>query len=446
MAERRFVILDRDGTLIVERNYLSAPDQVELLPGAARGLRELRALGLGLIVVTNQSGLGRGFFDRAALAAIHARLAELLAAAGVQLDGIFFCPHLPEAGCACRKPKPLLVEQAGRELGFAPRAAFVVGDKPCDVELGRAVGAVTLLVRTGYGAATEAALEPAARPDACVADLVEAAAVIRGLLAGSAPRPAPRAGDAGPPREALILCGGEGRRLRAAVADRPKPLATVAGRPFLDHLLEQCAAGGVTRVLLCSGYRSEQIEEFAQARDRAGGLRVEVSREPAPLGTGGALRLALARVGAGPFLVLNGDSFCAVACGALWAAHARSGALATVVAARIEPSAEVGSLELAADGRILAFREKDPARPSALANAGVYVLARAALERLAPDAPSALERDLLPALCREGAAWAFLTDEPFWDIGTPERLARAEAFFARRPPARLTEAPPDDRK
>lgn len=178
MPCRRFVALDRDGTLITERHYLSDPDQVELLPGAAEGLRQLRTIGLGLVVITNQSAIGRGLFDEARLEQIHQRLRELLAAEGVQLDGIYFCPHRPDEDCACRKPRTGLMELAARELGFDPAAAFVIGDKPCDIELGRNVGATTFLVRTGYGAQHEGAT-PA---DYVVDGLEEAARVIRELL------------------------------------------------------------------------------------------------------------------------------------------------------------------------------------------------------------------------------------------------------------------------
>ena len=118
MSQRRFVLLDRDGTLIVERNYLSDPDQVELIPGAAAGLRRLAARGLGLVLVTNQSGIGRGFFDAARLAEIHERLTALLRAERVELDGIYVCPHHPDQACDCRKPRPALVLRAAAELGF----------------------------------------------------------------------------------------------------------------------------------------------------------------------------------------------------------------------------------------------------------------------------------------------------------------------------------------
>lgn len=153
MSARRFVALDRDGTLIVERHYLADPAKVELLPGVARALILLEQAGLGRIVVTNQSAMARGILDRPTLDAIHARMIELLAAEGASVDAIYFCPHGPDDDCRCRKPRPGMLEQAARELGFEPAEAFVVGDKACDTGLGRAVGARSLLVKTGYGAA-----------------------------------------------------------------------------------------------------------------------------------------------------------------------------------------------------------------------------------------------------------------------------------------------------
>jgi D-glycero-D-manno-heptose 1,7-bisphosphate phosphatase len=179
---RRFALLDRDGTLIVERHYLASPDGVELLPGAVEGLRRLAEIGLGLVVVTNQSGLGRGYFDRATLDAIHERLRNVLARGGVTLDGIYVCPHTPEHGCSCRKPRPGLVRQAAADLGFDPAEAFVLGDKACDVDLGRAVGATTILVRTGYGDRMPADVRN--RADHVTDDLREAADQIGSLLAG----------------------------------------------------------------------------------------------------------------------------------------------------------------------------------------------------------------------------------------------------------------------
>jgi histidinol-phosphate phosphatase family protein len=149
---------------------------VELIPGTTAGLLELKRMGFGLVVITNQSGVGRGYFSEGRLASIHRRLTDLLAAAEVSLDGIYYCPHKPDDNCRCRKPQSLLVEKAAAELGFDPRASFVIGDKPCDIDLGRRVGAKTILVRTGYG--DRLAAERLMSPDFLANDVQDAARIV----------------------------------------------------------------------------------------------------------------------------------------------------------------------------------------------------------------------------------------------------------------------------
>lgn len=176
-SRHAFVLLDRDGTIIHDSHYLSDPDGVELLPGAALGLRKLRESGFGLLVVTNQSGIGRGYFTQEDMHAVHARLEEILRAQGVVLDGFLFCPHAPpkpgETGCDCRKPLPGMGNQAMRHYGMVPEQSFMVGDKACDVDFGRNCGLRTVLVRTGYGAKQEA--DNACAPDYVADDLGQAA-------------------------------------------------------------------------------------------------------------------------------------------------------------------------------------------------------------------------------------------------------------------------------
>ncbi|HMK84845.1 MAG TPA: HAD-IIIA family hydrolase, partial [Steroidobacteraceae bacterium] len=109
---KRFVLIDRDGTVIVEKSYLSDPEQLELLPGAAPALRRLQEAGWGLCLLTNQSGIGRARFDLGQLARVHERLTQMLARFDVLLDGIYVCPHSPDDRCDCRKPAPGLIRQA----------------------------------------------------------------------------------------------------------------------------------------------------------------------------------------------------------------------------------------------------------------------------------------------------------------------------------------------
>jgi D-glycero-D-manno-heptose 1,7-bisphosphate phosphatase len=140
------VFLDRDGTIVVNKHYLADPAGLELLPNAAAGLRELRDLGARLVVVTNQSGVGRGYFDEAALAAMHSRLEELLVAESIELAGIYACPHAPDAGCDCRKPATGLYLRAVEELGLELEGSFVIGDGDVDMDAGARLGATAIRI------------------------------------------------------------------------------------------------------------------------------------------------------------------------------------------------------------------------------------------------------------------------------------------------------------
>jgi len=195
MKASRYALLDRDGTLIAERCYLADPEGVELLPGAVEGLQRLRQMGLGLIVITNQSGIAKGYFSQEQLAAIHARMLELLRQQGVDLDGIYCCPHADDDGCNCRKPKTGLIEQAAQQHGFQPQDCFMVGDKAIDIQCGRNAGARTVLVRTGYGAEVERSAD--CWPDIVVDDLRGAAQYIHSVLSSDPTRPATTASQTG---------------------------------------------------------------------------------------------------------------------------------------------------------------------------------------------------------------------------------------------------------
>lgn len=172
----RVVILDRDGTLVVDHGYLDDPDRLQLLPGAVAGLRRLRAQGHRLIIVTNQSGVGRGMFSLERLREINDRLTQMLRTSGVDIEGIYSCPHHPDDHCGCRKPETGLVRRAAAELGFEPRECIVIGDQHGDVELGRRLGAITLQVSAQIVTADERS-----RADYVIRDLLAAADVIESI-------------------------------------------------------------------------------------------------------------------------------------------------------------------------------------------------------------------------------------------------------------------------
>jgi heptosyltransferase-2 len=143
------IFLDRDGTLNPDPGYIKSPDQFELFRGVSEALARLKRAGARLIVVTNQSGVARGFLSREDLDAVHMKLTRLLERAGAPLDAIYFCPHHPDDGCDCRKPNRGMIDQAVREWGVNLDRSYLIGDHIRDIELAKRVGARSILVTTG---------------------------------------------------------------------------------------------------------------------------------------------------------------------------------------------------------------------------------------------------------------------------------------------------------
>jgi NDP-sugar pyrophosphorylase family protein len=229
---------------------------------------------------------------------------------------------------------------------------------------------------------------------------------------------------------ALILAGGLGTRLSAVVSDRAKPMAEVSGRPFILFLLDFLAGAGVKHAVLCTGHRGEGVRRTLGSSHQ--GMALEYSQEDQPLGTGGALRLALPLLRSDAALVLNGDSFFGLDLETFWTeASLRPGAVLAVT--RVQDTSRYGRVELDSDGRVLAFREKESG--TGLVNAGVYRIPAAFL---APCQGSfSLEREAFPAWI--GRLWGQVLEGPFLDIGTPESYGRAEAFFRNLRPPRVME-------
>ena len=183
------VFLDRDGTLNEDPGFISKPDELILFPGVVEAVRSLRKSGYLVVVVTNQSGIARGYFTEGDLKAVHRKLREEIVAGGGRIDGIYHCPHHPVAGegaltrsCSCRKPAPGMIYEASKDLKIDLERSFMVGDKLEDLEAGRCVGCRTVLVRTGLGeeAMKEVNRKGGKQPDKVVMSLPDAARWIRG--------------------------------------------------------------------------------------------------------------------------------------------------------------------------------------------------------------------------------------------------------------------------
>ena len=184
---KRAIFLDRDGTLNVDVGYLHTLDQLQLFPWTGDALRLLKRAGFALVVVTNQAGIARGMIDPGFVEIAHAEMRRRLQAGGADLDALYFCPHHPDGSvpalaieCRCRKPSPGMIEDAIADLGIDPARSWVIGDKWLDVRLGQAVGAKTILVRTGWGAQQEQARPPGQQVDAVCDNLIHAVSLILG--------------------------------------------------------------------------------------------------------------------------------------------------------------------------------------------------------------------------------------------------------------------------
>jgi D-glycero-alpha-D-manno-heptose 1-phosphate guanylyltransferase len=234
--------------------------------------------------------------------------------------------------------------------------------------------------------------------------------------------------------EAIVLAGGLGMRLRAAVPDLPKPMAPVNGRPFLEHLLDYWIAQGITRFILSVGYRNEAISVHFGAWHRSAAISYAV--EEKPLGTGGGLVLARDLLSAGgTFLVLNGDTYFEVPLAALVRLHAATRADGTLALFRSPESGRYGGVRIGAEGELLALAANER---GGLANGGVYLMEHSMLDGPWPagDAVS-LEGDILPFALRSGRRlYGLECPGRFLDIGVPEDYVRAGALLSAPPERR----------
>jgi D-glycero-D-manno-heptose 1,7-bisphosphate phosphatase len=180
---KQAVFLDRDGVINEEVNYLSEPEQLRLIPGAATAIARLNAAGLPVMVITNQAGVARGHYPETQIEIVHAALSQVLAQSGAHIDRYYYCPHHPTEGrppynveCACRKPRPGLLWQAAHDFDLDLTQCFVIGDNHSDIALTQATGCHTVLVLTGHGARVWREWQYDFQPDHVATDLSAAVA------------------------------------------------------------------------------------------------------------------------------------------------------------------------------------------------------------------------------------------------------------------------------
>ena len=231
--------------------------------------------------------------------------------------------------------------------------------------------------------------------------------------------------------EAILLCGGLGTRLRSVVSDRPKPMADIAGKPFLHYLVRMLSEKGVERFVFALGYMGEQIEAYFQD-GREYGISIVYSYEESPLGTGGAIRNAISKMQEEVVLILNADTYFDTDYRSLFQEQSRKCADMTIASREIEDVSRYGAILKDTDGRILRWNEKQsgsgettPRRGEI--NGGIYVMKRSLIEKI-PAGKQSLENDCIPVwLSRSVSIHALPSDGYFMDIGVPEDYRRFQA-------------------
>lgn len=228
---------------------------------------------------------------------------------------------------------------------------------------------------------------------------------------------------------AVALAGGFGTRLRQVLRDVPKPMAPVAGKPFLEWVLRYLARQGIAKAVLSTGYLAEVVEQHF-ANEPVPGIATRCIKEAEPLGTGGAFLQSARETGEKPaaWLVLNGDSLALVELGPAFSQLSSPGVMAVLVGCQMSDASRYGTLSVGPDGRLLGFEEKKPG--SGVINAGVYLFKHELLDKFPKQKPLSFEKEVFPVWIQERLQIHVVQAEaPFLDIGTPESLTQAEVFI-----------------
>ena len=223
--------------------------------------------------------------------------------------------------------------------------------------------------------------------------------------------------------EAIILAGGKGTRLQGIVSDVPKPMATVSGKPFLEHLIGFLAKQGVEKIIFSVGYKAEVIKEYF--KEEYFGLKLEYVFEKEPLGTGGGLALAMEKVNGESTFVLNGDTLSMVSLESLSRFHSSVSADVTMVTKYMEDASRYGTIQLSSEGIIEDFQEKK--KKEGFINTGVYSITKRWFSETKPSAQKfSFEKDMMEVSLRKGAIYGFPFEGYFIDIGIPEDYDKAQ--------------------
>lgn len=227
--------------------------------------------------------------------------------------------------------------------------------------------------------------------------------------------------------DVVILCGGLGKRLKSVISDRPKPMAEIKNRPFLDILVDYVASYGFKRFILCIGYNGNVIKKYYQS-NKDNSVTILFSEESEPLGTGGAIKNAESLIKSNPFLVLNGDSFCQVDLHKFLDFHIKKRALLSMVLTGISKDRDYGVINLGRSQRIIKFDEKVESKSSNFINCGIYSFDIRIFSLMPVNRNFSLEYELFPKIINS-KFYGYITEGTFIDIGTPGKYRKAKKIL-----------------
>lgn len=376
---RKAIFLDRDGTINHDLGYCHKISELKIYQDAAKLVKKFKKLGYLIIVISNQSGIDRGYFTESDMKKFNTALNRRL---GGAIDAFYWCPHTPEEKCTCRKPKTALVEKAVQDFGINLKESLVLGDRD-DID-----GEMARRLKIKYS-----------------------------IL--------PRTDDLKVPQYAIVLAGGKGVRLRSISKKLPKPLVKIRGRPVLYHVLDNLVRNGVHNIIICTGHKGAMIRAHIEKHYK-GDANIIYSYSRRMIDTGTRVRLAIKKISPRDkdVAVLFGDDVNEINLEDMYDFHKRKHAPITVAVKHVENVSGFGVVNVSGT-KVVSFVEKPESRARGLVNCGVHILSRDAFKYIPKNADFNLTKDFLPRATKLGLVYAYVSKDRWLPIDTPERYENA---------------------
>lgn len=378
---RKAIFVDRDGTLNHDDyGYCHKVSELVVYQDAARLVKEFRRLGFLIVVISNQSGIGRGYYRESDTKRFNSELNRRL---GNSVDAFYWCPHKPEDKCGCRKPGTGLIERAAKELDIDLGRSLVVGDRnDVDGEMARRLGMGCIIINRV-------------------------------------------------PEYAVVLAGGLGMRLRPITRSIPKPLVEIAGKPVICHVIDNLVKNGVETVIVCTGYKGPMIKRYLDSHYRGKGVpNIIYSYHKRMINTGTRLRFAVKENNIGTdTAVLFGDDVNKINLKRMYRFHKQKGSDITIAVKSIKDVSGSGATKIS-KSKMTSFIEKPKGGGSGFVNCGIHIFSKGALEHL-PDGDFNLTRDFFPEALRSDSLglYAYKSKDLWLPLDTPERYNKAKRLL-----------------